>query len=83
MRSSTVVIGLIVRRDGFAARLFKRRGHDWTERYRGGVQGFIEWLALNEPKTAAALFARVMPYFISTDGDAPDVASEAELNGWH
>jgi hypothetical protein len=24
----------------------------------GGVQGFIEWLALNEPKTAAALFAR-------------------------
>jgi hypothetical protein len=25
---------------------------------RGGVQGFIEWLALYEPKTAAALFAR-------------------------
>jgi hypothetical protein len=24
---------------------------------RGGVQGFIEWLALHEPKTAAALFA--------------------------
>jgi hypothetical protein len=22
-----------------------------------GVQGFIEWLALHEPKTAAALFA--------------------------
>jgi hypothetical protein len=25
---------------------------------KGGVQGFIEWLALHEPKTAAALFAR-------------------------
>jgi hypothetical protein len=43
------------------------------------VQGFIEWLALHEPKTAAALLARVIPYFISTDGDTPDVASEAEI----
>jgi hypothetical protein len=43
------------------------------------VQGFIEWLALHEPKTAAALFARVMPYFINVDGDVPEVASEAEI----
>jgi hypothetical protein len=33
-----------------------------------GCQGFIEWLALNEPKTAAALFARVLPYFINVSG---------------
>jgi hypothetical protein len=46
---------------------------------RGGVQGFIEWLTLHEPKTSAALLARVLPYFISTDGDTPDVASEAEI----
>jgi hypothetical protein len=36
-------------------------------------------LTLHEPKTAAALLARVLPYFISTDGDTPDVASEAEI----
>jgi hypothetical protein len=42
-----------------------------------GCQGFVEWLALHEPKTAAALFARVMPYFIT--GDVPEVASEAEV----
>jgi hypothetical protein len=46
---------------------------------RGGVQGFIEWLTLHEPKTAAALLARVMPYFVSTDGEMPEVVSEAEL----
>ena len=46
---------------------------------RGGVQGFIEWLALNEPKTAAALFARVLPYFINVGGEVPEVASEAEV----
>jgi hypothetical protein len=44
-----------------------------------GCQGFIEWLALNEPKTAAALFARVLPYFINVSGDVPEVASEAEI----
>jgi hypothetical protein len=46
---------------------------------RGGVQGFVEWLTEHEPKTAAALLARVLPYFISADSDAPDVASEAEV----
>jgi hypothetical protein len=44
----------------------------------GGCKGFIKWLALYEPKTAAALFARVLPYFIAT-GEAPEVASEAEV----
>jgi hypothetical protein len=43
-----------------------------------GCQGFVEWLALHEPKTAAALFARVLPYFITT-GEVPEVASEAEI----
>jgi hypothetical protein len=46
---------------------------------RGGCQGFVEWLALNEPKTAAALFARVLPYFINVGGEVPEVASEAEI----
>ena len=46
---------------------------------RGGCQGFIQWLALYEPKTAAALFARVLPYFITVDGELPAVASEAEI----
>jgi hypothetical protein len=43
------------------------------------VQGFIEWLAMYEPKTAAALFARVLPYFINVGGEVPDVVSEAEM----
>jgi hypothetical protein len=32
---------------------------------KDGCKGFIKWLALHEPKTAAALFARVLPYFIN------------------
>jgi hypothetical protein len=44
-----------------------------------GCQGFVEWLALHEPKTAAALFARVLPYYIDTSGEVPEVASEAEV----
>jgi hypothetical protein len=44
-----------------------------------GCQGFVEWLALNEPKVAAALFARVLPYYIDTSGEVPEVASEAEI----
>jgi hypothetical protein len=44
-----------------------------------GCQGFVEWLALHEPKTAAALFARVLPYFINVGGDVPEVVSEAEM----
>jgi hypothetical protein len=43
------------------------------------VQGFIEWLALNEPKTAAALFARVLPYFVNVGMEVPEVMSEAEM----
>jgi hypothetical protein len=35
----------------------------------GGCKGFIKWLALHEPKTAAALFARVLPYFINVSGE--------------
>src|ERR1700693_5185404 len=45
----------------------------------GGVQGFIEWLATHEPKTAAALFARVLPYFINVGMEVPEVVSEAEM----
>jgi hypothetical protein len=46
---------------------------------QGGVQGFIEWLALHEPKTAAALFARVLPYFINVGMEVPEVVSETEM----
>jgi hypothetical protein len=46
---------------------------------QGGVQGFIEWLAIHEPKTAAALFARVLPYFINVGMEVPDVVSEVEM----
>jgi hypothetical protein len=49
------------------------------ERGPGGVQGFIEWLAMHEPKTAAALFARVLPYFINVGMEVPEVVSEAEM----
>jgi len=42
----------------------------------GGCKGFIKWLALYEP--AAALFARVLPYFINVS-EVPEVASEAEI----
>jgi hypothetical protein len=34
----------------------------------GGCKGYIKWLALYEPKTAAALLARVLPYFGVTRG---------------
>jgi hypothetical protein len=43
-----------------------------------GVRGFIKWLALYEPKTAAALLARVLPYYITT-AEVPPVASRAEI----
>jgi hypothetical protein len=49
------------------------------ERGPGGLQGFIEWLAMHEPKTAAALFARVLPYFINVGMEVPEVVSEAEM----
>jgi hypothetical protein len=44
----------------------------------GGVKGFLKWLNVNEPKTGAALLARILPYFI-TSTDIPDVASRAEI----
>ncbi len=61
---------------GHMQRAGKRGG--WKHGH-GGVQGFIEWLALHEPKTAAALFARVLPYFINVGMEVPDVMSEAEM----
>jgi hypothetical protein len=66
---------------GIAAVGYIEKAEDGTPKAtgRGGVQGFVEWLTLHEPRTAAALLARVMPYFINTDGDTPDVASEAEI----
>jgi len=56
----------------------KRAKRGWKHG-EGGVQGFIEWLALHEPKTAAALFARVMPYFINVGMEVPEVVSETEM----
>jgi hypothetical protein len=51
---------------GIAAVGFTEKDEDGKpKRGQGGVQGFIEWLAMYEPKTAAALFARVLPYFIN------------------
>jgi hypothetical protein len=44
----------------------------------GGCTGFLRWLYLNEPKTAAALLARVLPYFITVT-EAPPVASRSEI----
>jgi len=44
----------------------------------GGCKGFIKWLALYEPKTAAALFARVLPHF-KTVTEASPVASRSEI----
>jgi hypothetical protein len=45
---------------------------------KDGVKGFIKWLALYEPKTAAALFARVLPYFVEVS-EAPPVPYYGEL----
>jgi hypothetical protein len=44
----------------------------------GGVVGYLKWLALHEPRTTAALFARVLPFFIETEAPPP-VMSRAEL----
>jgi hypothetical protein len=44
----------------------------------GGCRGFVRWLALYEPKTAAALLARVLPYF-AVVAEAPPIASRAEI----
>jgi hypothetical protein len=66
---------------GIAATGYIEKAEDGTLKAtgRGGVQGFIEWLALHEPKTAAALLARVLPYFLSDVSEVPEVASEAEI----
>jgi hypothetical protein len=46
----------------------------------GGCQGWLTWLYVNEPKTAAALLARVLPYFIDTSSDEmPEVMSRSEV----
>jgi hypothetical protein len=45
---------------------------------KDGVKGFVMWLAVHEPKTAAALFARVLPYFIEVE-EAPPIMSRSEL----
>jgi hypothetical protein len=62
-----------------AVGFMQRAGKRGWKHGQGGVQGFIEWLALHEPKTAAALFARVLPYFINVGMEVPDVVSEAEM----
>jgi hypothetical protein len=46
---------------------------------KGGCQGWLEWLYVNEPKTAAALLARVLPYFIDTADEIPEVMSRSEV----
>lgn len=45
---------------------------------REGVVGYLKWLALYEPRTAAALFARVLPFFVDIE-PPPPVMSRAEL----
>jgi hypothetical protein len=47
---------------GIAATGYIEKDEDGSPKATGhrGVQGFVEWLALHEPKTAAALFARVL-----------------------
>lgn len=65
---------------GIQAVGFMEKGEDGEpKRGQGGVQGFIEWLAMYEPKTAAALFARVLPYFINVGMEVPEVVSETEM----
>jgi len=46
---------------------------------KGGSKGWLKWLYVNEPKTAAALLARVMPYFIDTADEMPEVMSRSEI----
>jgi hypothetical protein len=41
---------------------------------REGCRGSLKWLYLNEPKTAAALLARVLPFFIEVS-EAPPIMS--------
>jgi hypothetical protein len=45
---------------------------------RDGCKGWLRWLYLHEPKTAAALLARTMPYFITVTEQSP-VATRAEI----
>jgi hypothetical protein len=44
----------------------------------GGIKGFVRWLGLYEPKTAAALLARIMPYYI-TAAEPPPIATRSEI----
>jgi hypothetical protein len=45
---------------------------------RDGCKGWLMWLYLHEPKTAAALLARTLPYFITVAEQSP-VATRAEI----
>jgi hypothetical protein len=45
---------------------------------RDGCKGWLKWLYLHEPKTAAALLARTLPYFITVAEQSP-VATRAEI----
>jgi hypothetical protein len=43
-----------------------------------GCEGYLMWLCLYEPRTYAALLARILPYYITSD-EVPTVASRAEI----
>jgi hypothetical protein len=32
-----------------------------------GCEGYLLWVAVNEPKTYVALLARILPYYVSTE----------------
>ena len=63
---------------GIQAVGFMEKDKKGWKRGLGGVQGFIEWLALHEPKTAAALFARVLPYFTNIGMEVPEVIRDRD-----
>ena len=43
-----------------------------------GCEGYLMWLCLYEPRTYAGLFARILPYYITSDV-LPPVPSRAEI----
>jgi hypothetical protein len=44
-----------------------------------GCDGYLLWLAVNEPKTYAALLARILPYYVNTiDPVGKDIMSYEE-----
>jgi hypothetical protein len=44
----------------------------------GGIRGVVRWLGLHEPKTAAALLARIMPYYTSAPAP-PEIMTCSEI----